>query len=149
VQLAALGAGERLRPLWEQLGLRSLYLGDEAVVDTRVFSLEGRPIRKVRQSVTRLEKQGYAAEVRELREFSDTELHELEAVSRSWRGGQVERGFSMSLDDCGATTMATASSSWAATARDGSGASCISLRPTGAQPSPSRRCVASATRQTG
>jgi lysyl-tRNA synthetase class 2 len=99
LQLAALGAGERLRPLWEQLGLRSLYLGDEAVVDTRAFSLEGRPIRKVRQSVTRLEKQGYAAEVRELREFSDTELHELEAVSRSWRGGQVERGFSMSLDE--------------------------------------------------
>jgi lysyl-tRNA synthetase class 2 len=30
------------------------------------LSLEGRPIRKVRQSVTRLEKQGYAADVREL-----------------------------------------------------------------------------------
>ena len=99
LRLAALGAGERLRPLWEQLGLRSLYLGDEAVVDTRAFSLEGRPIRKVRQSVTRLEKQGYAADVRELRELSDAELAELEAVSRSWRGGQVERGFAMSLDE--------------------------------------------------
>ena len=37
----------------------SLYLGDEAIVDTRGFSLEGRAIRKVRQSVSRLEAAGY------------------------------------------------------------------------------------------
>ena len=59
LRIAAIGAGERLRPLWKQLGLHSLYLGDEAVVETGSFSLDGRPIRKVRQSVTRLEKQGY------------------------------------------------------------------------------------------
>src|SRR6476619_6000037 len=41
LRIAALGVGERLLPLWRQLGLRSLYLGDEAVVDTRAFSLEG------------------------------------------------------------------------------------------------------------
>ncbi|TML54052.1 MAG: DUF2156 domain-containing protein, partial [Actinobacteria bacterium] len=55
LRLAAIGVGERLRPLWAQLGLRSLYLGDEAIVETASFSLEGRAIRKVRQSVTRLE----------------------------------------------------------------------------------------------
>ena len=99
LRLAALGVGERMRPLWEQLGLRSLYLGDEAVVDTSSFSLEGRPIRKVRQSVTRLEKQGYAAELHQLAELSDAELAELEQVSRSWREGQAERGFAMSLDE--------------------------------------------------
>jgi lysyl-tRNA synthetase class 2 len=98
LRLAALGAGERLLPLWEQLGLRSLYLGDEAVVETRSFSLEGRPIRKVRQSVTRLEKQGYEASLRELAELTDDELAELETVSRLWRGGASERGFTMSLD---------------------------------------------------
>ncbi len=98
LRIAALGAGERLRPLWEQLGLRSLYLGDEAVVDTQAFSLEGRPIRKVRQSVTRLEKQGYVAELRRLGELADEELAQLEAVSRRWRGGASERGFAMSLD---------------------------------------------------
>jgi lysyl-tRNA synthetase class 2 len=99
LRLAALGAGDRLRPLWEQLGLRSLYLGDEAVVETAAFSLEGRPIRKVRQSVTRLEKQGYVAELRQVADLSDAELAGLEAVSRSWRQGEVERGFSMSLDE--------------------------------------------------
>jgi lysyl-tRNA synthetase class 2 len=99
LRIAALGAGERLRPLWEQLGLHSLYLGDEAVVETRAFSLEGRPIRKVRQSVTRLETQGYAAELHQVAELTDDELAQLEAVSRSWRGGAAERGFTMSLDE--------------------------------------------------
>jgi len=99
LRLAALGAGERLRPLWAQVGLHSLYLGDEAVVETAAFSLEGRPIRKVRQSVTRLEKQGYLAELRQFAELSGAELAELEAVSRSWRGGEGERGFTMSLDE--------------------------------------------------
>jgi lysyl-tRNA synthetase, class II len=99
LRVAALGVGDRLRPLWEEFGLRSLYLGDEAVVETGAFSLEGRPIRKVRQSVTRLEKQGYAAELRQVADLSDAELAELDAVSRSWRRGDAERGFAMSLDE--------------------------------------------------
>ena len=99
LRLAALGAGELIRPLWEQLGLRSMYLGDEAVVETGSFSLEGRAIRKVRQSVTRLEKHGYRAELVRLGQLSDAELAELEAVSVSWRRGDVERGFTMSLDE--------------------------------------------------
>jgi lysyl-tRNA synthetase class 2 len=98
LHVAALGVGERTLPLWGQLGLRSLYLGDEAVVETRAFSLEGRPIRKVRQSVTRLEKQGYRASLHELRELSAEDLAGLEEVSGRWRGGATERGFAMSLD---------------------------------------------------
>ena len=96
--LAALGAGERLRPLWEQLGLKGLYLGDEAVVETGSFSLEGRAIRKVRQSDTRLRKLGFSAELRTLAELSPAELAALERVSASWRRGAPERGFTMCLD---------------------------------------------------
>jgi lysyl-tRNA synthetase class 2 len=96
--IAALGAGAALRPLWEQLGLRSLYIGDEAIVETGSFSLEGRAIRKVRQSVTRLERLGYRLELRELASLSAAELGELEAVSRRWRRGVPERGFTMCLD---------------------------------------------------
>ena len=88
LRIAALGAGESMRPLWEQLGLRSMYLGDEAVVETGSFSLEGRPIRKVRQSVTRLEKQGYTAELASSGSSPTTELGELEAVSRQLARGQ-------------------------------------------------------------
>src|SRR5262249_55102271 len=63
LRFAALGAGEELLPIYEQAGLRSLYLGDEAIVETGRFSLEGRAIRKVRQSVSRLEAAGYTADV--------------------------------------------------------------------------------------
>ena len=41
LRVAALGAGETLRPLWKQLGLRSMYLGDEAVVETGVVLARG------------------------------------------------------------------------------------------------------------
>jgi lysyl-tRNA synthetase class 2 len=98
LRIAALGVGERLLPLWRQLGLRTLYLGDEALVDTREFSLEGRAIRKVRQSVSRLEKAGYSAELHSLAALDEQQLAELERVSRSWRDGNAERGFAMSLD---------------------------------------------------
>jgi lysyl-tRNA synthetase, class II len=99
LKIAALGVSERLRPLFEQLGLRSLYIGDEAIVDTGAFSLEGRAIRKVRQSVSRLEKAGFAVELREVSTLDESTLAELKRVSDEWRQGEPERGFSMALDE--------------------------------------------------
>jgi lysyl-tRNA synthetase class 2 len=98
LRLAALGAGEPLLPLWKQLGLSALYLGDEGVIETASFSLEGRAIRKVRQSVSRLEKAGYEATLHALGDLGADELRELDAISRRWRQGADERGFAMSLD---------------------------------------------------
>lgn len=89
-RLAILGAS---RP-W--LGLRSLSIGDEAVLRPAAFSLEGRAIRKVRQSVTRLTKAGYTFRVVPA-ERSDRE--QLDAISREWLGDAPERGFSMAIDD--------------------------------------------------
>src|SRR5439155_2161931 len=99
LKIAALGVSERLRPLFEQLGLRSLYIGDEAIVDTSTFSLEGRAIRKVRQSVSRLEKAGFAVELQEVAALDEPTLAELERVSAEWRRGEPERGFSMAIDE--------------------------------------------------
>jgi lysyl-tRNA synthetase, class II len=96
--IAALGVSESLRPLFEQLGLRSLYIGDEAIVDAESFSIEGRAIRKVRQSVTRLRKAGYEASAHELSRLDEATLANLERVAAAWRGGAAERGFSMALD---------------------------------------------------
>src|SRR6266516_1104729 len=98
LKLAACGVSEELIPLWRQAGMRALYIGDEAVVETGRFSLEGRAIRKVRQSVARLEKSGYAAELAELAELDERTLCELEAVTKRWLAGAAERGFSMSMD---------------------------------------------------
>ena len=98
LKLAASGVSEALVPLWRQAGLRALYIGDEAVVETGSFSLEGRAIRKVRQSVARLEKGGYSAELAEVSQLDEGTLCELEAVTERWLAGAAERGFSMSMD---------------------------------------------------
>ena len=98
LKLAALGASEALCPLYAELGLRTIYLGDEAIVDLGRFSLEGRPIRKVRQSVTRLSKAGYHAEVCELGALDPGTVEQLEEVVERGRQGAPERGFSMAMD---------------------------------------------------
>jgi lysyl-tRNA synthetase, class II len=98
LEVAALGASAALVALWKQAGLRALYLGDEAIVETRQFSLEGRAIRKVRQSVNRLQTAGYAASASRLGELDEHTLEEMDRVSRLWRAGAPERGFSMAMD---------------------------------------------------
>jgi lysyl-tRNA synthetase, class II len=98
LKVAACGVSEELVPLWRQAGLRPLYIGDEAIVETGSFSLEGRAIRKVRQSVTRLEKSGYSADVADVADLDEPALCELEQVARRWLAGADERGFAMSMD---------------------------------------------------
>ena len=98
LKLGALGASEHLCPLYETLGLRAIYLGDEAVVELSRFSLEGRRIRKVRQSVGRLKKAGYQAELHELRALDEDTIEQVEKVVELGRQGAPERGFSMAMD---------------------------------------------------
>ncbi|HST24965.1 MAG TPA: phosphatidylglycerol lysyltransferase domain-containing protein [Gaiellaceae bacterium] len=98
LELAALGASGRMLPLWRDAGLRTLYVGDEAVVETAAFSLEGRSIRKVRQSMSRLEKAGFEAELLDVAELDGRTAGELERISALWREGAAERGFSMAMD---------------------------------------------------
>jgi lysyl-tRNA synthetase class 2 len=99
LRLAVLGAGQEFLPLYKQAGLRAVYLGDEAIVETRGFALEGRAIRKVRQSVSRLERAGYRVAVQQADTISRDELFELGRVSNAWREGKAERGFAMALDE--------------------------------------------------
>jgi lysyl-tRNA synthetase class 2 len=90
-------SGEALED-YAAAGFRSLYLGDEAVVKPSEFSLDGRAIRKVRQSVTRLAKAGYAVRVLSTADADDALRAELAAVSKEWRGNWPERGFTMAMD---------------------------------------------------
>ncbi len=98
LKLGAVGASERLCQLYEELGLRTIYLGDEAVLELEHFSLEGRAIRKVRQSVTRLTKAGYTAELHDLAELDPATIEQVELVLERGREGAPERGFSMTMD---------------------------------------------------
>jgi lysyl-tRNA synthetase class 2 len=97
-RVAILGASERFLPMYASRGLHALYHGDEAVLDTATFGLEGRAIRKVRQSVHRLEHAGYTARVLRPSELDGDARAELEDVASAWRGAAPERGFVMALD---------------------------------------------------
>ena len=97
-RIAILGASERWLPVYAAHGLHALYHGDEAIVDTATFSLEGRAIRKTRQSVHRLGNAGYAARALRPSEIPAGMREELGAVADEWRGDQPERGFVMALD---------------------------------------------------
>ena len=57
-RLAVVGASEAHLDRYRRLGLKAVSIGEEAVLDPCEFSLEGRAIRKVRQSVSRLQQGG-------------------------------------------------------------------------------------------
>ena len=97
-RFAVVGASEALLPVYRSLRLRTIYLGDEAVVDPSRFSLEGRKIRKVRQSVTRLERAGFRVRVFPAGAAETALRRELAEVSTAWRRGWPERGFGMAMD---------------------------------------------------
>jgi lysyl-tRNA synthetase class 2 len=98
LRLGAVGVGAEALPLFRHAGLRSLYIGDEAIVETAKFSLEGRAIRKVRQSVSRLEAAGYSISAHELGELRARTRSQLHNISARWLDGTPERGFSMAMD---------------------------------------------------
>ena len=98
LKIGVVGASTRTLQVFADAGLRPLYVGDEAIVDTAEFSLEGRAIRKVRQSLNRLEKAGYRVTLEESASVGDAARVELERIAAEWRQGAPERGFSMALD---------------------------------------------------
>jgi lysyl-tRNA synthetase class 2 len=101
LKLGAVGASARVCPLYEELGLKTIYLGDEALLDLQQFSLQGRAIRKVRQSVSRLSKAGYEAELQPVAGLDAETTQAVEGVLERGREGAPERGFSMAMDSIG------------------------------------------------
>jgi lysyl-tRNA synthetase class 2 len=100
---AVMGCGELAAEVWcREGGLNALELGDEAVVEVASFSLQGRAMRNVRQMVSRVERSGYTAEVRRAGDIPRAEIVALIRQADSWRGSQIERGFSMALGRVGA-----------------------------------------------
>ena len=83
-------------PVYRRHGLRSLYLGDEAVIRCDRFSLSGSAMKSVRAAVRRV---GAQCEFRLLpeAEASPQLRAQLEQVRERWRGDEAERGFTMEL----------------------------------------------------
>ncbi|SCG73623.1 bifunctional lysylphosphatidylglycerol synthetase/lysine--tRNA ligase LysX [Micromonospora humi] len=98
---AVLGASEAGARAYRRHGLKVLQLGDEAILLTREFDLDGRDMRPVRQAVHRVERAGYTALVRRHAEIPPEEMAQVAALATSWRDTGHERGFSMALGRLG------------------------------------------------
>lgn len=97
-QVAVWGASGRYLDAYQQLGLRAVRAGEEAFVDPRRFTLEGRSVRKLRQSVHRVQRRGWEITVCEGR-MIDTALElEISRLEWAWRAGQHRvLGFAMGM----------------------------------------------------
>jgi lysyl-tRNA synthetase class 2 len=98
---AVLGCGKAGGRAYRRAGLDVVELGDEAVLDVGAFSLEGRPMRGVRQAVNRMRRAGYTCRVARQRDLSEAELAGAVRAADAFRDGPVERGFSMALSRLG------------------------------------------------
>jgi lysyl-tRNA synthetase class 2 len=92
---AVLGCSERGAGVYARFGLDALEIGDEAVLRTASFSLDGRAMRGVRQSVARARRAGYEVRIRRPSDVTPAERAALTALGR--RGAEAERGYSMAL----------------------------------------------------
>ncbi len=98
---AVIGASEAGATAYARTGLRVIRIGDEAVLHTQDFSLEGREMRPVRQAVQRLERLGYRIRIRRHGDIDPQELATLIGLIDAWRDTGTERGFSMALGRLG------------------------------------------------
>ncbi|WP_425300640.1 bifunctional lysylphosphatidylglycerol synthetase/lysine--tRNA ligase LysX [Nocardia wallacei] len=98
---AVMGASEQGATAYRRAGLSALRLGDEAILDTRTFSLAGPEMKQVRQAGNRLLKQGFAVRIRRHGELTPDETEQLISRADAWRDTETERGFSMALGRLG------------------------------------------------
>ncbi len=98
---AVMGASELGATAYRRAGLSVLRLGDEAVLDTRNFSLAGAEMKPVRQAVNRLRRQGMGVRIRRHSDIPADEFTQIVARAEAWRDTENERGFSMALGRLG------------------------------------------------
>ncbi|GGT63959.1 phosphatidylglycerol lysyltransferase domain-containing protein [Streptomyces lateritius] len=98
---AVMGTSEEAGTIYARHGLDALELGDEAIVETDEFALEGRAMRTVRQAYNRVKRAGYEVRIRRHEDIPAEEMDELLRKADDWRDGATERGFSMALGRLG------------------------------------------------
>jgi lysyl-tRNA synthetase class 2 len=97
-ELVVWGASPRHLGAYDSLGLHTLVSGEEAFVDPSRFTLEGRAVRKLRQSVHRVKRRGWEIFALDGRELDDTTWAEVAALASAWRRSkQRVIGFAMGM----------------------------------------------------
>jgi lysyl-tRNA synthetase, class II len=99
-RVALYGCSGRHLDAYRRLGLRAICVGEEAVVVPASFGLEGRAVRKLRQSVNRMHRRGWTVEPYEGRQIDPGLEAEIDALERRWRAecGQM-LGFAMAMGE--------------------------------------------------
>ena len=97
----AMGSSARGAAAYHNAGFGSLNIGDEAILNTRAFSLSGPAMKAVRQAVTRTRRAGVTVRMRRHGELSDEEMAQVVARADAWRDTDEERGFAMALGRLG------------------------------------------------
>jgi lysyl-tRNA synthetase class 2 len=83
---------------YRRLGLRAVCVGEEAFVDPGSFTLEGRAVRKLRQSVHRVDRRGWRITVCDGRQVGIGLGVEMERLAERWRAAHPRvHGFAMGL----------------------------------------------------
>jgi lysylphosphatidylglycerol synthetase-like protein (DUF2156 family) len=95
--LGVMGAGEEWLPTYQASGMRFVYIGDEAVVDPREFSLDGGKMKGLRQAVNRVARYGYTARFLDPARLDPHDAARMTELMTKSRRGEQERGFSMML----------------------------------------------------
>jgi lysylphosphatidylglycerol synthetase-like protein (DUF2156 family) len=95
--VALLGVAEDWLPLYEADGMRSVYAGDEAIVDVAAFTLDGGKAKGLRHAVNRALTAGYTFELRDPSCLEPELEAALRGVLTQSRRGGVERGYAMTL----------------------------------------------------
>ncbi len=97
-RVALWGASERHLDAYRALGLHVICVGEEAFVHPGRFTLQGRAVRKLRQSVHRTARRGWEITVHEGREVGPALEAELTTLELTWRTRQRHlHGFAMGM----------------------------------------------------
>jgi lysyl-tRNA synthetase class 2 len=95
--VTVLGAAADWLGTYQSFGLHAVYLGDEAVVDSQAFTLEGRAMKSLRQAYNRVQRAGYTVTFHDPTALDADVMRQLNDLAAMGRRGGVERGFSMTL----------------------------------------------------
>jgi lysyl-tRNA synthetase class 2 len=93
---AFLAVREDDAPMYRTRGLRSVYLGDEAIIRCDTFTLDGGRMKAVRTATRRVERHHRFRLMRET-DASPELCAQLNEIRDRWRGKAPERGFTMEL----------------------------------------------------
>lgn len=92
------GASELHLEDYRALGFRSTCAGEEAFIDPARFTLDGRAVRKLRQSVHRVHRRGWQLEAVRGADLPEAVRLDIDRFERAWRAEQPRvHGFAMSF----------------------------------------------------